>query len=200
MSDVTNLSNSGVFNSFGAIKSNSSISKPDSKSAQQTVVEKESNSTNIKQSKNNLEKAMPYIATGASAVAIGVSTAVAIKSGKNSKELLQKMTKLEQSMKNGGGNVVTQENIKSATSFVVGLLGAATGGAIVNHFDTNKDTLKKIGMTDEEIHNAKVKVEGAVLERENRLSRTEAAASDAIKRANEADGKAQNAENKSNCI
>lgn len=200
MSDVTNLSNNGVFKNFGAVKSNSNVLKQDSKSAQQTVVEKESNSTNIKQSNNKLEKAMPYVATGASAVAIGVSTAVAIKSGKNSKKLLQQMEKLEQSMKSGGGSVVSQENIKGATSFIVGLLGAATGGAIVNHFDSNKDTLKKIGMTDDEINNAKAKVEGAVLERENRLSRTEATASDAVRRANEADGKAQNAENKANGI
>lgn len=200
MSDVANLTGNGVFKNFGTVKSRPNVEKQNLNPTQQVVKEKESANTNAKQSINKVEKAMPYVAAGASAVAIGVSTAVAIKSSKNSKKLLQQMEKLEQSMKNGGGNIVTQENIKGATSFIVGLLGAATGGAIVNHFDSNKDTLKKIGMTDDEINNAKAKVEGAVLERENRLSRTEATASDAVRRANEADGKAQNAENKANGI
>ena len=168
------------------------------KNSEQT--QKESAVSTTKQSKSNIEKAMPYVAVGASAVAVGVSTAVAIKSGKNTKKLLKQMEKLEQSMKNGGGSVVSQENIKGATSFIVGLLGAATGGAIVNHFDSNKDTLKKIGMTDDEIKNAKAKVEGAALERENRLNRTETTASEAVRRANEADNKAQNAENKANGV
>ncbi len=201
MSDVTNLSSNGVFKNFGTIKPNPNVVKQDSNQVQQAVVEKErANKTNVKQSNNKMEKALPYVATGASAVAVGVSAAVAIKSNKNAKQLLKQMEKLEQSMKSGGGSVVSQENIKGATSFIVGLLGAATGGAIVNHFDSNKETLKKIGMTDDEINNAKAKVEGAALERENRLNRTEATASDAVKRANEADNKAQNAENKANGV
>ena len=196
MAEVTNLVGSNTFKKFGTVGQNKQEGKVvDNPSNVQTTTQQQSNT---KQSK--LEKSMPYVAMGASAVAVGVSTAVAIKSGRNSKKLTKQLETIEKAIKSGGGSGTSPENIKSATSFIVGLLGAATGGAIVNHFDSNKDTLKKIGMTDDEINNAKAKVEGAVLERENRLNRTETTASEAVRRANEADGKAQNAENKANSV
>ncbi len=205
MSDVANSVGDEVFRTFrgnnNLISRNVQQQKAVSQPVQtvQTVQTPQAPTKEGKKNKINIDKAMPYIATGTSVAAIGVSAAAIATSVKNSKQLTKQIKTLEQSIKSGEG-AVTQEKVKNATSFVIGILGAATGGAIVNHFDSNKDALKSIGMTDDEIKNAKTKAESAVLERENKISKIEATASDAVKRSNEADAKAQNAENKANGI
>lgn len=198
MSDVTNNVSSNVFKSFGATtKKNSLVEKKLQETANTTqiaVQEEKPKNTKLK-----LEKAMPYVATGASVVAVGVAAVAMKKSSKNSKEVLKKITELEKALtENKVTTPAAPENLKNATSFLVGILGAATGGAIVNHFDTNRDTLKKLGMTDDEINSSKNKVSSAAYERENKVNRVENTANEAINKANEAKGQAQSAENRAN--
>lgn len=199
MSDVANTtSSSNVFKSFGA--SSKTFKKPAIQLNNQQVTQAAiKDDVPPKTTSSKLEKVMPYVATGVSVAAIGVSAAAITKSNKNTKTVLKKIEQIEKSFAEGKG-AVTQENVKNATSFIVGVLGAATGGAIVNHFDKNKDALKKIGMTDEEINASKVQIQNASLERENKLSRAENTANEAVRKAQEADGRAQNAENKVNGV
>ena len=199
MSDVANSVGDNVFRSFRG--NNNLITKnvQQQKTVNQPVQTVQTPAKEEKKHKFDIDKAMPYIATGTSVAAIGVSAAAIATSVKNSRKLTKQIKSLEQSIKTGEG-AVTQDKLKSATAFVIGILGAATGGAVVNHFDSNKDTLKNLGMTDEEIKNAKNKAESAVIERDNKISKIEATASDAVRRSNEADAKAQNAENRANGV
>lgn len=193
MSDSANIAGGSVFKSFGT-------STDLNKSAKQT------NRTNSVMDKNNtyisskLEKSIPYVATGVSALAIGVSGVAIAKSSKNSKQVLKKLEKLEAQIQSGGTNNVSQDSLKNTTAFLVGILGAATGGAVATHFDNHKDTLKNIGMTDDEIKNSKIKTENVFNERDGKIGRIENTANDAIRRANEAEGKAREAENHANAL
>lgn len=206
MSHISGAVDSNVFKGFGSSQ-NLIAQKAQQKTKVQEQVQpaavavKEEKETPKKKSiKAKMDKAMPYVAAGASAVAIGASTVAIVKSSKNSKAVLKKLEQIEKQVAGGSGAPVDKETLKNTTSFIVGILGAATGGAIANYFDNNKDPLKKIGMTDDEINNNKLKLENAANQREGRIGRAENAASDAMRRANEADGKAQNAENKANSL
>lgn len=198
MSDVLGVGKPNVFKSFKAAPQNLVSRTVQQQGNQATQVV--SNEPSKSDKKSKLDKAMPYVAAGASAVAIGASAVAVVGNRRNSKAVLNKLEELENRMVKGGGAPVDKETLKNTTSFIVGILGAATGGAVVNHFDKHKDTLKNIGMTDDEINNSKIKVENAANEREGRVGRAENAASEAMRRANEADGKAQNAENKANSV
>lgn len=197
MSDLSGVSNTNVFKTFKATSPNL-VSKAVQQQGSQTAQAVQTQQPSITTDKTN--KAMTYVATGASAIAVGASAVAIASSRKNSKAVLKKLEQIEKQIVKGEGAPVDKETLKNTTSFIVGILGAATGGAVVNHFDKNKDTLKNIGMTDDEINNSKLKVENAANERDGRVSRVENSANEAIRRANEADGKAQNAENKANSV
>ena len=156
--------------------------------------------SDIPKQSNSLEKAMPYIATGVSTVAVGVSAVAVAKSGKNAKNVLKKIEQLETKINSSQSatNVVTPETLKNTTSFIIGILGAATGGAIVNHFDNNKETLKNLGMSDSEIQNHKVKVENAIIEKDNKINKAENSANEAIKKSQDAENRANGVDGKAN--
>ena len=197
---------SGIANSVGdevfrAFKGNNNLI---AKNLQQQKTVNQQVQTPPKEEKSNkkgIDKAMPYITAGASVAAVGASAVAIATSVKNSRKLTKQIKILEQTIANNSQNgTVTKETLKNTTSFMMGIIAAATGGAIVNHFDNNKEALKKIGMTDDEINNNKTKIENAALGRENRISKIETTASEAVKRSNEADAKAQNAENRANGV
>ena len=175
MSDISGVSKPNVFKSFKAAPQNlvSRTIQQQGNQATQVVTKEPQKQDN----RSKLDKTMPYVAAGASAIAIGASAVAIAGNRKNSKAVLKKLEQIERQMATDKGAPVDKETLKNTTSFIVGILGAATGGAVVNHFDKNKDTLKKIGMTDDEINNSKIKIENAANERDGRVGRAENAAS-----------------------
>jgi len=142
-----------------------------------------------------LEKALPYVATGIATASIAVASIAITKNVKSTKALLKKLNEAEIAARNPENAPVTKDNLKTTAAFIIGLLGAATGGAVADKFDKHKDSLKDIGVTDSEFDTMKGETRNSATNKDNRLAEVESKATSANTRADEAKGQAQNAAN-----
>lgn len=195
MADAINAAGSSVFRSLQTSKTNTVATNPQVATATQSPTPQ---AKPTEKKGNKFEKALPYVSAGISAAAVTAASIAVIKSHKSQQKLLHQMEELSREIKNPAEKPATADSLKKATAFVIGLVGAATGGAVASEFDKNKKNLNEIGVSDDEFNTYKNNAQKSVEDKDAKIANVEQKANEANNKANSIEGKSNAAINTAN--